>query len=332
MIRRYGPALVFLLGVALGAALAVKAGLEPIGEALARIGWTGLVEVSLLQVVALLLCAAAWRAVSGEISFAATAAARWIRDGASNLAGFIPAIGEAISSRALSLIGRTGGKEAAASTIVDVAAEQLALGIYSLIGLMLLLPYLGVAQTGRWTLIVAVASIPVVGVYFLSRHPGTLHLAERLAYKLMGRTPEPGHVSLAEAVEGIYARRGRAAAAVALHLVAWAAGAVQVWVAARLLGTHISFGDCVALESLVYAARGAAFIVPMAAGVQEGGFLLVGKVLGLDPTQAMALSLILRARDVVVGAPGVLLWYAAEARHAARRRRSGGAKTSDAAV
>ena len=328
MIRRWGPPVVFLLGVGLGALLAVKAGLGAIGAALARIGWAGVAEVSLLQVVALLLCAAAWRAVSGQANFGATAAARWVRDGASNLVGFIPAIGEAISSRALSLISGAGGREAAASTIVDVAAEQLALGVYSLIGLMLLLPHLGVAQAGHWAIIVAAASIPVVGVYLLSRHPGALRLAERLAYKVMGRTPEPGRVGVAEAVEAIYARRGRAAAAMLLHLVAWTMGAVQVWVAARLLGTTISFGDCVALESLVYALRAAAFIVPMAAGVQEGGFLLVGKVIGLDPTQALALSLILRARDVIVGAPGVILWYAAEARHAARRRRSAEAKTS----
>jgi len=121
-------------------------------------------------------------------------------------------------------------------------------------------------------------------------------------------------------VHAIYIRRGQTALAAALHLVAWAAGALQVWAAAKALGAPLDLKACIALESLVYAARAAFFLVPMAAGVQEGGFLLVGAALGIDATTAIALSLVLRARDLVVGAPSLIAWYAAEGRHAARRR------------
>ncbi len=54
--------------------------------------------------------------------------------------------------------------------------------------------------------------------------------------------------------------------------------------------------------------------MPWAAGVQEGGFLLVGAVLHLSPATAIALSLVLRGRDVLLGAPAILFWGVAEMR------------------
>ena len=60
------------------------------------------------------------------------------------------------------------------------------------------------------------------------------------------------------------------------------------------------------------------------AGVQEGGFLLVGAVLHLSPAMAIAMSLVLRGRDVVLGAPAILLWYGAEARRGLVRRAEAG--------
>jgi len=68
----------------------------------------------------------------------------------------------------------------------------------------------------------------------------------------------------------------------------------------------------IALESLIFALRGAAFVVPGAIGVQEAGYVLLGPLLGLDPQAAVALSLIKRARDVVIGLPSLVAWQAVE--------------------
>jgi hypothetical protein len=54
--------------------------------------------------------------------------------------------------------------------------------------------------------------------------------------------------------------------------------------------------------------------------VQEGGFLLVAGLLHISPPAAIAMSLVLRGRDVVLGAPAILIWYAAEARRSLQRR------------
>ncbi len=137
-------------------------------------------------------------------------------------------------------------------------------------------------------------------------------LGERVA-RLFGATPCSGF-DLAKAVEGVYGKPAKVAAASALHLVAWTTGAAQVWLIGRAIGAPITLWDGIALHGLVCAARSAAFIVPWAAGVQEGGFLLVGAVLHLSPATAIAMSLVLRGRDVLLGAPAILLWYAAEAR------------------
>ena len=60
--------------------------------------------------------------------------------------------------------------------------------------------------------------------------------------------------------------------------------------------------------------RSAAFTVPGAIGVQEAGFVALGLVLGLDPSTALALGLIRRARDLALGLPALAVWSAIEAR------------------
>jgi hypothetical protein len=59
------------------------------------------------------------------------------------------------------------------------------------------------------------------------------------------------------------------------------------------------------IESLLYAARSLAFVVPNAVGVQEGAYLLLGASFGLTPEMALALSLLKRARDLVLGLPAL---------------------------
>ena len=317
MIRKAGPALLFVAGVILAVVLSVHAGVDAIGQALAAVGAWRLALICVIQVASLAMCAAGWWVVAGGTSLSACMAARWIRDGATNLFGFIPAIGEAISARALSVIGAATAGAATASTIVDVAVEALAQAVYTLIGLGLLMPHLNIVQAQHWTIVAGIALLPVLLMFAISRHRGALHFAEKIGEKLasgLGLKSETGPLNLADAVHRIYLLRGRVAAAGALHLIAWLMSAVQVWVAAAALAHPLGILDSVALASLVSAARSAFFVVPWAAGVQEGGFLLVGAALGMDASSAIALSLVLRARDVIVGAPAVFLWYAAEGR------------------
>ena len=60
------------------------------------------------------------------------------------------------------------------------------------------------------------------------------------------------------------------------------------------------------IESLVQAVRGAAFAIPGAFGAQEAGLILLCGMFEIPPDQALALSLIKRAADLVVGVPGLV--------------------------
>ena len=288
MIRRIATGLLFFAGVALAAVLAVRAGLRPTAHAIAAVGWGGLFETCGLQLISVFLCAAAWWAVTDRTSFLACLFSRWIRDGATTLVG--PAIGEGISARALAVLGGGHGGAAAATTIVDVAVEALSQAVYTLVAFALLFPHLGAGQ----------------------------RVGEKVG-RLFGAGPDSGF-DLAKAVEAIYRQPARIGGALLLHLIAWTTGAAQIWLIGRAIGAPVSLWDGLALHGLVCAARSAFFLVPWAAGVQEGGFLLVGAMMHLSPATAIATSLVLRGRDVVLGAPAILIWYAAEARRGLAKR------------
>jgi hypothetical protein len=100
-----------------------------------------------------------------------------------------------------------------------------------------------------------------------------------------------------------------------LHLGAWIANASEAWLVLRLAGRPLGFGAVLAMEGLLYAVRSAAFAVPNAVGVQEGAYILLGAGFGVTPETALALSLLKRGRDLVIGLPTLIAWQLAEGRH-----------------
>jgi putative membrane protein len=90
------------------------------------------------------------------------------------------------------------------------------------------------------------------------------------------------------------------------------ATALELWLALYFLGARASFLQATVLESLIEALSSIVFFVPGALGVQEGGFLLVGTVLGLNPQTCLALAGARRFRDIIVFLPGLVAWQVAE--------------------
>lgn len=78
--------------------------------------------------------------------------------------------------------------------------------------------------------------------------------------------------------------------------------------------TTASRASTLVIESLGQAIRSAAFFVPGAIGVQEGGFMAVGILFGLGPEVGLAVSLIKRIREVGLGVPALVAWQALEGR------------------
>ena len=89
-------------------------------------------------------------------------------------------------------------------------------------------------------------------------------------------------------------------------------GTAEVYVILQLLQCPVGWGDALMLESLGQAIRAAGFAIPGSLGIQEGGFLLLAPLVGMRPETALALSLAKRAREVILGVPGLLYLHYSE--------------------
>jgi putative membrane protein len=122
-----------------------------------------------------------------------------------------------------------------------------------------------------------------------------------------------------EAVVATYRRRLAFLSANLLRLVGWTAGAGETWLVMYFLGKPLSFTDAFVLESLSSGVRAAAFMVPGALGVFEGGVVLFGALFGLPADMALAISLSKRVRELALGLPGLAAWQWDEGRRLLRR-------------
>ena len=58
--------------------------------------------------------------------------------------------------------------------------------------------------------------------------------------------------------------------------------------------------------------------MPAAIGVQEWGYAVLAPLFGLSPEMGVAVSLLKRAREIVLGVPALLYWQGVEGRAAFR--------------
>ena len=66
--------------------------------------------------------------------------------------------------------------------------------------------------------------------------------------------------------------------------------------------------------------RSATVFIPAAIGVQEAGYAVLAPVFGLPAEIGLAVSLLRRARDLVVAVPVLLTWQWVESRRAMAAR------------
>nr|WP_208402135.1 lysylphosphatidylglycerol synthase domain-containing protein [Sphingomonas oligoaromativorans] len=240
--------------------------------------------------------------------------ARMAREGANDLLPFSQVGGLVVGARTLTGAGLPGARVYAAM-VVDLTTEMAGQVVFTLFGLAVLGSVLvdgtqhNVAPLA-W--VGAGVTIAMTGAFILLQKP-MLKLAGALAEHLLPNA----HISLdrlhAE-LSDIYRRRGAVAMSFLLNLLGWLAASLLGALALMLIGDPIPVWRVIALESLIFAIRAAAFVIPGAIGVQEAGYVLLGPLLGLDPQAAVALSLIKRARDIVIGLPSLIAWQANEMR------------------
>jgi putative membrane protein len=240
---------------------------------------------------------------------------RLMREAASDVLPFSQLGGVVIAAR-VAVLGGVSTAAAFGSCVVDITVEIVAQLIYTLFGVALLAHRLGFAAHNDRLLApllggLALAATLVGG--FILTHKHGLNLIERRAHRLF---PSAAHhaTAVARQMEAAYGRPIRLWAGLGLHLTGWFGAALGTWLILMFIDHPLPFLSVVAIESLLFAIRNAAFVVPSGLGVQEGAYVLLGPLFGLPVEAALALSLIKRARDLAVGVPMLLGWQVMEGR------------------
>ena len=314
--------LLFAAGITAIVALVGYYGYADIAAALAAAAW-GVVFVIAFHLVPLAADTIAWRWLLPPDRRARLTELLWMRWVSESVNNLLPATqigGDLVRGRLAAQRG-VAPADAAASIVADITTSVLTLIAFGAIG-ALLLPQ---ARQGAVLLAgLAISAVLVCAFWVLQRRGLFAPLARRVGFAIGGTWDgiKGSAAALDAAVARIYARRADVAKSCAWAFAAWVLGAGEIWIALHFLGAPIGILDAIAIESLIQALRSAAFPVPGALGVQEGGFVLLGHAFGLAPETALALSLVKRVREVVLGIPGLIAWQIAEGRHLLRKRRS----------
>lgn len=317
-----GRLLITLAGLGLGAYLVINHGWSDVLQALQAVGWSGLVAITLYHTaLPTVLCGLAWwfllRPLLKENGFLFVWL-RWIRDGTDGILPFLPVSGELIATRILRLRGTA---IAGAGIIVDLTAELLGQLLYAILGFALLIVNHPASHYRGWIALGIGIMAVQFGGFLIAQRKGLFRLIDRPLdwIKKRGRRPETqADRTLHDHIIQIHGHPRAFLGAVLFHFVAWVSGAMEAWIALRLMGHPLPVADVLVMESLVSAIRSITFFVPLDAGIQEGSYVLIGSLLGLPVGLGLAISLVKRARDVLKGLPALLLWQVIERRQPRR--------------
>lgn len=311
-----------MVGVALAAWLLSSYGVMQILEVLARIGWAGMLVVVLFHLPQMLCSALGWQAIAGpsDLRPRTWLLLRWIREGVNNLLPLAQIGGEFVVAR---LLRRRGMPLATAigGTIGDLMLEMATQVVFTVLGVALLVQIVGHTEATALVTKGLLFAALVVAAVFVGVWLGLASVIEKAVLR-MGRSlgwPATAQISgLHAALVGCFRSPGRVAASASWHLLSWLLGGIEVCLVLHFFGHDIGLGAGMIIESLGQAAKAVGFAVPGAIGVQEGGYVVVCRLLGIAPEVAIALSLVKRLREVVLGVPGLVLWRRIEGASGAR--------------
>jgi putative membrane protein len=311
----------FILGLAGGALLIVlliREGAQQVGLAIARAGW-GLLVITLFHLVQTLSDAAGWLVLipkQNRMRLTSSFFLHWLGESINNLLPTGRVGGDVVVARVAAIWGMPL-RIAAAAMVVDITIGVITKVIFVVAAVTLLVAATGRTDLTRPALVaVLVGAFAVAGFYAVQR-AGIFRWIATLASRLV---KSPGWDSLVQGGEALdqtirllYTRRRGLVGCGLFWTLSWLIASGEIWIALRALGLPAGFTTAVILESATLAIRGAAFLVPGAVGVQEGGYILLGNLLGIPSDMALALSLVRRVRELVLGIPGLITWHLIEA-------------------
>ena len=248
---------------------------------------------------------------------------RWIGESVSTLVPSAAVGGDIVRAR-LAAIRGVPLPIAAGTVLVDLTLGIFIQAGFTLLGLVLLVDLTGKTSFVRPTLIgIVIALFAFAGFYFVQR-VGMFRFIGRIVSRLAGSSDwnslVQGGDTLDRTIRSLYARRRGVVGCCAWTIASLVIGSGEIWLALWILDLPDSFLNALILQSMVLTIRSAAFPVPAGLGVQEGGYLVVGNLLGISGEGAFALALVARAREIGLGIPGLISWQVIEGRRLLRAR------------
>jgi putative membrane protein len=307
-----------LLGLVLATVIIVYFGFDKVVLALEKIGWRGLAGLCVCYLVPVGFLAAAWLVLDPGAPPKAWFTfyfARLVRDASGELLPFSSLGGFVFGARA-AILGGVEPAVAISTTVVDVTAEFIGQLGFTALGIALLFNRPQAPQEDQALLQSSVlglgAGVLAAAAFILLQRRATGPIERAVARWAPSALAQTSAV--VGSVHALYQKPARLTVSSVLHLAAWVLGGVGVWAGLWFAGRHMSLRTIMGVESLVYVVRTITFAAPMGLGVIEGGYVVVGALFGLTPEFALALSLIKRVRDIVIGLPALALWQAMEGR------------------
>jgi len=314
MTMKTGTRLGFMVGLTMLIVLIVWQGIGEITTALVAASW-GLLIVTAFHLIPMLSSSLCWRGLfpsKHRPTLPRLLQARWVGESINSLLPVAQIGGELAKARWI-MHHNVPGTTAGASVVVELTITLMTQILFTLLGLVLLL--LQLDPDVNLVMAIALGMVIFAALLFIfysaqrKRFFGKMaHMMENIAGGIEWLSLSGGADKLDMAIERIYGSKKVLATASAWRLFSWLLGTGEVWLLMYFLGLPVSFPEALLLESLGQAIRAAGFLIPASLGIQEGGFLLLGTVLGIPPQTALALSLGKRIRELLLGLPGLIIW------------------------
>jgi putative membrane protein len=304
--------------IAASIGLTAWSGFDAVGAAVASVGW-GMLFVVLTRALTVSVAGVGWWLLfpaRERLWLRAAVLLRFVRESVNVLLPLTQVGGDIIGGRLLTFWA-VPGPLAAASIVIDVLIQAATQFLFATLGLVMLvalrpdMKVAGIAATGL------ALAVPMLGGFYLAQRGRGHRILRMVLARLKGDGWRVvGTVdALYQYLSIIYARRSNLVASSLTHMVGWLIGVTEVLIVLNCIGHPVTIGEGLVIESLLQAVRGAAFAIPSALGAQEAGLILLCGIFGIPPDQALALSLIKRAADLVLGVPGLLALQVLEGEH-----------------
>lgn len=320
LIARLGiwPVVFTLAGLAIFVAVIVYLGWDDTLQALDKVSFAGFAWYLGVQMLIIGGLSFAWWLLlpsRGAGSYPVLYWGRMVRDAAGQFLPFSHVGGFVLGARAIAIQG-IAVTSATASTLADIAVEFLAELVFVGMGVLLL----ALRAPGSELLLpvaigLAVASLGAAGFIVAQRGGGRVFRAFVLRIAGNGGGGAAVQIErLQAALDTIYHQKGQLIGAGVTHLACWFTTGFASYVAFHALGADIPLLTALAIEAVLHAILAAGFFVPGRIGVQEAAYTLLGAAFGIPPDIALSVSLLRRARDLIIAVPVLFVWQGLEVR------------------